>query len=297
MTIMIALVGGQVLPNFLPVQYYRPNDVLLVYTATTPTQYKALSATLQKDVKVHGMQVEPYSIPTIAKALDEKLNTLMQEGVQPLVFNMTGGTKPMSLAAYQVAQQRKSPTMYVESEGKHTRVIHYTWEHQQVQEVNSELLPELLTLKDVFDLHLGPNNWREKGSGRDEGSPFEDALANVLRKHGYEVMVGVQTNDGQIDLDVAIRSGNHYGIIEAKMGNSGGNLKGARQLSTAARLLGTYSQTFYAITIAPNPVHKTIMDALNIKIISLPGYDTITHRIPTEEEIVLLTSVGKALKG
>jgi len=297
MTTMIALVGEQPLPNFLPVRHYHPGDVLLVYTARTLQKYEYLKATLQKEVNVQGLQTDPYDIPVIAKALDEELDNLASTIVQPLVFNLTGGTKTMSLAAYQIAQQRNSPIMYLQSEGKRTRVFHYAWEHQQPQAIGSELLPESVTLRDVFDLHLGPGNWVEKGSGKNEGSPFEDALADALRKHNYEVMIGVGAMNGQIDIDVAIRSGNQYGIIEAKMGNKGKDLNGIKQLSTAARLLGTYSQTFYAITVEPNPAHKAITEASNIQVISLPGYDGIANMLPPEEVTVLLDKIGKALKG
>lgn len=297
MTTMIALVGEQPLPNFLPVRHYHPSDVVLVYTAKTQQKYEYLKATLQKEVTVRGLQTDPYGIPAIAKALDEELDKLASTITQPLVFNLTGGTKTMSLAAYQIAQQRNSPIIYLQSEGKRTRVFHYTWEHQQLQATDSEWLPELVTLRDVFDLHLGPGNWEEKGSGNNEGSPFEDALADALQKHGYEVMIGVGAMNGQIDIDVAIRSGNQYGIIEAKMGNTGRNLNGIKQLSTSARLLGTYSQTFYVITVSPEPAHTTITDASNIQVISLLGYDRTTNLLPPAEVTVLLDKVGKVLKG
>ncbi len=298
MTTMIALVGEQPLPNFLPVRHYHPIDVVLIYTARTQQKYEYLKATLQKEVKVRGLQTDPYDIPAIAKALDKELDNLASTIAQPLVFNLTGGTKTMSLAAYQIAQQRNSPMMYLQSEGKRTRVFHYTWcSHQQLQATGSEWLPELVTLRDVFDLHLGPGNWEERGSGNNEGSPFEDALADALRKHGYEVMIGVGAMNGQIDIDVAVRSGNQYGIIEAKMGESGRNLNGIKQLSTAVRLLGTYSQTFYAITVEPNPAHKAITEASNIQVISLPNYDDIANILPPAEVTVLVDKVGKALKG
>ena len=203
----------------------------------------------------------------------------------------------MSLAAYQVAQQRSAPMMYLQGEGKHTRVYHSIWKYQQLRSTNNELLPECITLQDVFDLYLGPGNWHEYGSRRNEGSPFEDALAATLRIHGYEVMIGVHTMNGQIDVDIAVRTGNQYGIIEAKMGENGRRLDGIKQLSTAARHLGTYSQTFYVITVPPQPAHTAITDASNIQVVSLPGYDRTTNVLPPAEVTVLLDKIGKALKG
>lgn len=296
MTMMIALVGEQVLPNFLPVQHYHPSDILLVYTTTKQQVHERLKATLQKEVKVHELKTDPYDILTIAESLDKELTKLVGPASSELVFNLTGGTKTMSLAAYQVAQQRMAPMIYVQSEGKHTRMYHYTWKTQQLQPIASELLPEYLTLHDVFDLHFGPGNWQEQGAARSEGGPFEDALAATLRAHEYEVMVGVKAM-GQIDIDVAIRASNQYGIIEAKMGKNGKNLDGVKQLNNAVRHLGTYSQTLYVITVLPEGSHKILTDASNIEVISLPGYDVVTNTLSLADEAELLKSVEKVLKG
>ncbi len=297
MTVMVALVGEQSLPNFLPVRYYHPSDVLLIYSTKTRQKFEYLKSTLQKEVNVFGLETDAYDISMIARTLNEELGKRTTLISQPLVFNLTGGTKTMSLAAYQVAQQRNAPMMYLQSEGKHTHVYHYIWENQQLCSISNELLPECITLQDVFDLYLGSGNWQEYGSGRTEGSPFEDALAAALRIHGYEVMIGVRAMGGQIDVDIAVRSGNQYGIIEAKMGENGRRLDGVKQLSTAARHLGTYSQTFYVITVPPQPAHTAITDASNIQVISLPGYDRTNNVLPPAEVTVLLDEVGKALKG
>src|SRR5947209_13672979 len=112
MTVMIVLVGEQQLPNFLPVQHYSPSHVLLVYTERTQQQYKNLKAVLeQKKGKVYGIETEPYDISTIVRALNKELaqNKELARSIeassQPPMFNLTGGTKIMSLAAYQVAAQ------------------------------------------------------------------------------------------------------------------------------------------------------------------------------------------------
>jgi len=297
MALMIALIGEQPMPNLLPARYYHPRDVLLIYTARTRQKYEYLRVTLQKEVNVYGLETDAYDISAIASTLDEELGKLATLVEKPLVFNLTGGTKTMSLAAYQVAEQLNAPMMYLQSEGKHTRVYHYSWEHQRLRSTGNELLPECITLQDVFDLYFGPGNWREHGSGRNEGSPFEDALAAALYTDGYEIMIGVRAMNGQIDIDVAVRSGNQYGIIEAKMGENGRRLDGIKQLSTAARHLGTYSQTFYVITVSPQPAHTAITEASNIQVVSLPSYDRTTNVLPPAEVIVLLDKVGKALKG
>jgi hypothetical protein len=295
MTIMIALVGGQVLPNFLLVRHYHPSDVLLVHTKTMPRPYEMLNATLQKEVRVHEVETDPFSVLAIAEELENKLKDLMKKEEQPLEFNLTGGTKAMVLAAYQVAQRREAPIMYLESEKKGTHVFRYGWKQQELQPVSDEWLPELVTLKDIFDLHFGPGTWTENGVDNTSiGGRFEAVLADILRDNGYQVMVG--TRNGPIEIDVAVRFGNQYGIIEAKMGKGGRGFKGAQQLSTTVRLLGTYSKTFYAITTESEKSQESIMEALNIQVIPLLGYDAGTNTLPSEGTARLLASIDKALK-
>ena len=313
MATMIALIGEQQLPNFLPVLHYTPAHVLLVYTARTESRYKKLKAVLEQKqvktpgketgqkIKVFGVKTDPYNIADIIEDINKELaqNTelaqAIQKSIQPPVINWTGGTKVMSLAAYHIAQQYCAPMMYLQSEGKNSCMYHYNWKDQHLQSAGSELLPEYLTLQDVFDLHFGSGNWHENGVGRDEGSPFEEALASVLHMHGYEIMIGVGAMGGQIDVDVAIRAGNQYGIIEAKMGRNGRKLDGIKQLSTAARLLGTYSQTFYVITVPPQRTHRAITEASNIQVVSLPGYDMTTNMLQPLDVAELLSSVGNKL--
>jgi len=304
MSTMIALVGDQPLPNFLPIRYYQPDNVLLVYTEQKKKQYEYLEATLQKVARlnIYELDTDAFYIHAIVQRLNEELTYLL--GPQPpvpitlpLIFNLTGGTKAMSLAAYQVAQLHSAEMIYLQSEGKDTRVYHSTWAGQQLQPIGSELVPECLELQDVFDLHLGPGNWQKCGPSKNEGGPFEELVAARLRAQNYEVMSGVRTLNDQIEVDIAVRSRNQYGIIEAKMGHKGRRLDGVKQLGTAVPLLGTYSRAFYVITIKSDPRHKALTDALGIEVISLPGYDAVTNLISPADETELLSRIEDAFNG
>jgi len=81
------------------------------------------------------------------------------------------------------------------------------------------------------------------------------------------------------------------------MGGKGRKLDGVKQLSTIARLLGTYSRSFYVITVAPNTKHKTLTDTTNIEVISLPSYNAALNVISQSDEAKLLTRIEKTLKG
>ena len=296
MSTMIALIGEQPLPNLLPIRHYHPQNVLFVYTERTEQVYKRLKATLQQETTVYGLETDAYDIVAIAEALDKQLEQLPEPNSLPIDFNLTGGTKAMALAAYQVAQQHDMPVFYLQSEGKHNRIYHYTWESGQLRAVRNILLPECVTLRDVFNVHFGPNAWQESGPGRSEGSPFEILLAETLQSHGYEIMIGVRALDGQIDIDVAMRFENRYGIVEAKMGNNGKKLNGIKQLSNNVRHVGTYTQTFFAITVPPQRAHEAVMLASRIKVISLTSYDVGTNSLSSDDLKKLITIVDASLK-
>jgi hypothetical protein len=163
------------------------------------------------------------------------------------------------------------------------------------------LIPGCIELHDVFDVYFGPKQWQVCGAKRDgnseKGSLFEDALAAVLDRNGYEVMVGVRAMNGQLDIDITVRWGNQYGIIEAKVDKSGRELKGIQQLHTCMRHLGTYSRTFYLITVPPVELQEMIVDLSGIKVVPLTGYNSSTHTLLLEDEKLLLESIEKALKG
>lgn len=299
MATMIGLVGDQPLPNFLAVRHFHYDKVLLVYTKDTELRYKYLKAALQKEAleMVRGVETEAFYINQIAQTLDEELTYLGLDTPEQLVFNLTGGTKAMSLAAFQVAQLRNAEMLYVTSEiGKEVRVYHSFWSDNQLQPAGQEEIPGCITLKDVFDLHLGAGNWREYGPSKDIGGAFEKLLAETLRKQKNvsEVMSGIGTLNRQVEMDIVVRFGNHYGIIEAKTGNEGRGLKGLQQLSTTVSFMSTYSRAFYVITVPANPQHKELMEALDFKTISLESYNATTQEISAQDEVKLLTEIENA---
>jgi hypothetical protein len=298
MALMIALVGEQPLPNFLLAQHEQHNALLLVYTSKTEPVYQKLKAALQSKAAIYELLTDPYNVIIIIKDLKDKLAELKLPSHQSLIFNLTGGTKAMSLAAYHVAQQYNASIVYMESEGKHNQVFRYKWKQQQLQEPTSEILRECIQLKDFFNMYLGigARNWRVYGPSAEIGGPLEKAVGDALHAHGYEVMVGVRTMNRQIDIDVAIRSGNQFGIIEAKVGDDGRKLKGIQQLSTAKRHLGTFTQQFYVITVTSTPDHKEIVDAANIKVITLLEYIRGATSLSPSDTKELIKQVDEALK-
>lgn len=295
MTTMIALVGEQPLPNFIPIRTEKPSAALFVYTDRTQRVYKQLEVALSQETSVFGLQTDAYNIPTIEQAVRDWVEK-QAVASDTLMFNITGGTKTMSLALYRVAESYQAPMLYVESEGNQNRMYRYIWSNGLHLE-RSDLLPECITLNDFLDMYFGHDGWKEYGPGNQEGSPFEQAIAHTLQKAGYEVKLGVKALNNQIDIDVIVRHENQVGIIEAKAGNSGSRLDGIKQLNNAAKHLGLYTRSFYVITVLPNERHEDIVNASNIKVVSLPRYVPGNITLDPDEEQKLITCVDSALKG
>lgn len=296
-SIMVALVGGQPMPNLLPVRHLAPDGVLLIYTTGTQTVYQRLAALLRTTVNVYECPTDAYDIGMIETALRSRL-TKPDLADSSLIFNLTGGTKAMVLAAYHIAQEWQAPIMYLESEGKKSRLYEYSWDNTQLMQKSSTVLPALVRLPDVLDLYLGQGNWQVTGPGTMPGGPFEQALAAALKQAQVdEVLVGVRTMNQQIDIDLVVRIENQVGIIEAKIGNAGQRLEGIKQLSNAVRHLGTYTQQFYAITTSLNPLHEDVVKAARITVISLAGYMNGQTNLPAAEAQRFAAIVRKCLVG
>ena len=157
MTTMVALVGEQPQPNYLPVLHARPENVVFVYTERTRQQYTYLKIMLEKQgINVDGIETAPYDISTITMTLEKNLTSITTLAPQTLVFNLTGGTKPMLLAAYQIAERLNAPVMYLQSERGRSTIDYYNWQDHQLCYQRQEQLTQHLSLNDILHLHLGP---------------------------------------------------------------------------------------------------------------------------------------------
>lgn len=114
--VLIQLIGEQTLPNTLPVLNLEPHEVHNICTAKTSKRGDTLR---QWIVKKYGRQVKVIQeeirgdlyAATLAKCKEIVAVSLDRQ----LVFNMTGGTKLMALAMYQVAAELEdAPVLYVD---------------------------------------------------------------------------------------------------------------------------------------------------------------------------------------
>jgi hypothetical protein len=310
MTIMIALIGEQQLPNYLPALYYHPNIVLAVHTEKTESQYRNLQTVLkqkkfeQKKIAVEGVKTDPYDLALIVQAINEKLDTITGASAQSLIFNLTGATKIMSLAAYQVAVQRSAPIVYLQSEKGQSLLDYYSWQDNQLHHHKpAKELPEYLTLQDMLDLHLGQglDKWHIRPKNqKDPGVLFELAIGQALQKYGYEVLCGVTDNKNQIDIDVMMRCKNHIVLIEAKTKTSKKSrdrtFDGFQQLSTNTRYLGgTYTYPLLVTNYNLTNEQQQTRELMRIYSISLLHYQQQMVTLPQADIDTLLTTIQQTL--
>lgn len=292
MTLQVCLVGGQPLPNLLPIRHYAPDTVLLAYTSTTQSVFARLAATLAP-ISVRSVECDAYNIQSII----EQLRIALQ-GSDPnqTTFNITGGTKAMAIGAYSLAAEMDARFLYLESEKRKSRVYHYQFRKGIPIFLFSELIPSIIFTEDFLNVHLGKGQWSAEGYSRTEGGPFEQAIGSALQQNQFQIKAGVKSHDGQTDIDIVVGMDNQFGIIQAKAGASGTKLDGIKQLSTNARFLGTYTRQFYAIDQTPNEAHNAIVAASQIKVLSLTSFRT-DKQLSEQDQETLVNQVRGELIG
>jgi hypothetical protein len=121
--ILLSLLGEQPIPNLLPL--WQKNTPFLavrfvVSDATLPIA-GTLMQLLQTDPQLKHLDVqppihvEPYDYLKTTERLSDALSQYHYNN-QPVVLNLTGGTKLMSLAAMQAASLHSTPVMYIATE-------------------------------------------------------------------------------------------------------------------------------------------------------------------------------------
>jgi hypothetical protein len=288
--------------------HYRPENTLFVYTDRTYSKYEYLKYVLEKKgINVEGVKTEAYDLAAIATAIKDKIAATLVSSVQSLIFNLTGGTKTMLLAAYQVAAQLNASVIYLQSEKGPNIIASYGWQDHHLILEKEEYIGSHLNLQEVLELQLGPQKdtsgndiWKINGPLTDakDGHLFELAIAQALRDHGYEALCGIKGKDDKLDIDVMIGYHNQVGIIEAKTASEGkGGLRGMQQLSTAMRYLrGTYIRQFFVRNSEPSKDQLLMCELLNIRAISLPHYQLGQTALSQEDSNVLTAAIDEVMK-
>ncbi len=296
MKVLVQLIGAQPLPNLLPPLYLKPNRTILVYTPRTVEVKRNIESIIGP---CQSLCCDAYDIERLVEALRHELAS--QSGAD-LIFNLTGGTKSMVLAANQVAVQQNAQIVYLESEHNQSILYSYRYDDQLNLRLESKIeLPALISIDQFLNAHLGQGQWQETGPSKDTGGRFEQVIADALRKKlsQAEVRQGIRflgRPDGtfrQADLDIVVRYGNQFARIECKSQGRTKTLDAFKQLSMWNELLGAYTRKFIAMSGSANPDHAEVYKATSIQVIELLSFDG--QSLSEEDQDKLANSVAEAI--
>jgi hypothetical protein len=293
MKILVLLIGEQIIPNLLPLKYIEPDAAVAVFSDFSKKGYERLEKVMGGRITMKPCQVDAYNIDAIIPVLMDALGKWVPP--HELLFNITGGTKPMSIAAYLTAGQLNAPVIYFQTEGKRSRVLRYEFRDGRSVMVGDEYLPPVITLDEYLQAHIDLHPPRKR-SPEDEGSRFERVIFDALSAVADEIKIGVNIQ-GAVEVDMAVRCDNQVGIVEVKTGTN--KLKmSIDQLNTAVeqRYLGTYTQKFLVSNQdwAQFSDLSELAKAHRIVVIELPGYAQ-TGALNEAEKEKLQTAVLKGL--
>ncbi|TEB09032.1 Card1-like endonuclease domain-containing protein [Pelotomaculum propionicicum] len=295
-TIMISLVGEQPIPNLLAVLYAKPVNLVWVCTDRTKIISQRLCSVLKErnvSVEDEPINVAPYDMVDIESKLKAYIEEKKWEH-NKIIFNLTGGTKPMALAAYRLAEQFFCPFLYVQSEGKKSVVYYYQFAERGPELKNESEIPPVLDI----DLYIKAyhDNYTETNEFKNE---FEKMVHAVLKAELDEVKNSVKPVPyGGLEIDLVLRCGNQVGIVEVKSGDKAKKKRVIEQLITAAeqRFLGTYIEKFIILDCEyEEKNNRQLADAHRITVIELPSAQN--GELSEEDRRKLVDEVKKALGG
>ena len=269
MTTMILLVGEQPAPNLLPLRHYNPTQVALVYTSLTQTRAERLAAVIGRKAQQPMCKTDAFRVADIQTALETYIQGQGWAGDE-LLFNLTGGTKTMALAAYEVARRMEAAAFYYQTEANQSLIHPYRFKQGKLIADDPVPITETLTLDDYLKLYVGsytPNLLPK--------DPFEEMVYQVLSKSGlpdFEVMPSMHMIglSGNVEVDMLARRGNQVAVFEIK--RQAGK-KGIDQLNgvTDQRTLGTYTRKILVSAAPLEPNNLELAKAYRIKVVTLPS--------------------------
>jgi len=266
---LLSLIGEQPIPNLLVARALRLEQGMLCCTETTEKVAANLSALLpEAEICV----IDPYNLTQA----QEQIDTFCAPDT---VINLTSGTKPMALAAYEVARARGLVCVYLVSEGDKTLLYRYEFRNSSPGLVNRQILGELIDINDYIGVHglipkaeKGPQNAQEAGLRRWLEKQVDECRSNLVFD-AFEV-------------DFILRRGNRVTLLEAKMSDHQ-RRKGIDQLNTAGgrAYLGIYTGKIYAVHKPLGPQLTRLAEARNIQVVIVTGkLDHRTGRMVLSEE-------------
>ncbi len=277
------------MPNLLPIRHCQPQQVVLAHSAATKRVSDSLEQLLKGQFSVVSHEVAPYDIVAAEKHLAGCLQRPDWQKAD-LLFNLTGGTKPMALAAFRLAQARSASIVYLQSEGGQSLLYRYEFNNNDLVSRKRTVVGALLTIDDYLKVHaLG--SYRQ----RTDTEPFQQLVFRALQPHVSEIVSSVSL--GALEIDLMIRCGNQVGVAEVKSGKAAERKDGIDQLNTSSQreFLGTYTKRFLILERQLGTNNRELAQAHNIIVIELLGNSP--GKLSEDNQRQLIETVTQALGG
>lgn len=288
-TALILLIGEQPIPNLLPVRHLKPDVAVLVHTGRTKDLTERLKPLLS--CRCLLCPVDPYHLPEIQNTLQNFLNQKKLPKQYQLLFNLTGGTKPMSLAAFQVAFQHRAPFVYFQTEGGRSLLFHYQFTDRGIVQSQKQEISTTITLDDYLRAQVGDYTTES------QLDPFEQQVHEALKAIAdLEILTSVRPQKmAALEVDFVIRLGNQVGVVEVK---TKGAKSGIDQIQAVAeqRYLGTYVAKFLVSGKPVDRNNKILAKAYNIEVIEVPTF-VDRHVLSENDKEELKRRILEKLKG
>lgn len=254
--ILISLIGHQTLPILLAIKQIRPDKVILLYSNRLDMQRRKsnLLSLLPTDVGwIDLPPVDPWKIDSVARRLLEYIENEEIEGAE-FICDVTGGTKAMSIGLAHFAEQYGHKVLYLESDNGESVLQSYTLSAKKPYRIESEIqITETVTIDEFLQVYLGSFNTQPHLSKNpdEKGAIFEADVRKGFEETKLlnEIKYAIKPNHAE-EIDIILRKGNRFAIVECKQGGEARKAYGILQLSNlgSERYLGTYTRKILAVT-------------------------------------------------
>ena len=293
MKTIIALVGEQPLPNVIPVKHYLPSRLILAYTKNERSTLiaKRIEGFFGDQPKVDLLELENgYNIDQIYSRLYQFIR---QNELGELLFNLTGGTKPMSFAALELAQELKCQAFYYQSENNLSQLHLYDLSAGSLKYQEPISIDVNLEVEDVLKLFV--DKYHEKNFE----NAFEEQVFNILKNLGkeYSALHNVYLDDVgpnvEVDWILCYKNKLAVGDVKSQVKKSGiDQVNGV----TDQRTLGTYTKKFIISAREPDDNNRLLAEAYRIKVIVVPSANN-NGTLSDEDRQKIVEEIRKEMEG
>lgn len=295
--IIVLLLGEQPIPNLIPIRHLQPREIVFVYSDRTQKICDRLKKLQSLEVKQHEVMVPAFDILAAKQKLADELNRLALSP-DDLLFNLTGGTKIMSIAAFELAQELGAPFVYLQSEGSKSRMYTYQCATGKAILVKDEIIPGVLTINDYVQAYFKDFSWTDFPN--DAGGKFERMVYEAINPEVHECLHGLKYT-GALDVDLIMRYENQVAIAEVKSGGQARRKDGIGQINSIAAqvFFGTYLKKFLIVDTVWDDTLSNLRElaaAHNITVIEIPSYSqnkTISDTDRKKAVSTILRLLGK----